>query len=153
MTRCYNDKCVAYSDYGGRGITVCDRWVGQNGFTNFRLDMGVRPTGTTIERKDNNGPYEPNNCRWATRKEQANNRRSNILVVFEGEGMNIAQVAAKAHVDYFWLRNRIKNRGMAVDEALAPRYQKEGTSANSRVIEDASRMSCSIEGPSFSTRP
>jgi len=73
--RCLNPKSKAYKDYGGRGITVCDRWRGPQGFQNFLADMGVRPRGKTIDRKDVNGNYEPQNCRWATSHMQAINKR------------------------------------------------------------------------------
>lgn len=76
--RCLNPNHKFYKNYGGRGIKVCDRWI--NSFPNFLLDMGDRPNGFTLDRINNDGNYEPSNCRWATKIEQINNRRNTKLV-------------------------------------------------------------------------
>lgn len=74
--RCLNSRCKAYSYYGGRGITICARWQGYFGFNNFLADMGRRPSNEySIDRINNDGNYEPSNCRWATRSQQQKNRR------------------------------------------------------------------------------
>jgi hypothetical protein len=92
--RCHVKSNPAYADYGARGIIVCDRWrVKGQGFWNFLEDMGPRPDKHTIERIDNNGNYEPSNCRWATRKEQQRNRRVTLYITIEGVKYIVAALA------------------------------------------------------------
>lgn len=74
--RCYSPEAISYANYGGRGIQVCERWL--HSFENFLADMGERPVGYTLDRIDVNGNYEPNNCRWATPKEQAANTQKAV---------------------------------------------------------------------------
>ena len=88
--RCFNPNDKGYPNWGGRGITVCDRW--KNSFQNFFLDMGSRPTPKhSIDRIDNDGDYCPENCRWSTDVEQANNKRTNRLITIACVTLTIAQ--------------------------------------------------------------
>ncbi len=85
--RCYDKNCKAYNLYGGRGIKVCDRWLGENGYENFLQDMGRKPSKIhSLDRHpDINGDYEPLNCRWATPKQQTRNTRVNHWIEYKGE--------------------------------------------------------------------
>jgi len=95
--RCYNTNCSLYPYYGGRGITVCETWLGLNGFMQFSLDMGEKPSKKhSIDRVDNNSNYSKNNCRWATKFEQQSNLRSNNDVV--GVSFNIEKQKWKAYI-------------------------------------------------------
>lgn len=78
IRRCNHPNASNWKHYGGRGITVCDRW--QNSYGNFLADMGERPEGTSLDRIDNDGNYCPENCQWATSKQQNNNQRSRMIV-------------------------------------------------------------------------
>jgi hypothetical protein len=84
--RCENPDDVSYANYGGRGITVCERWLK---FENFALDVEPRPKGRTLDRIDNNGNYEPTNCRWATPREQGRNTRRSLMLELRGEKKSV----------------------------------------------------------------
>lgn len=106
--RCSDPSATSYSLYGGRGIKVCDRWVCS--FHDFISDIGRRPSRAhSIERRDNNGNYEPSNCFWATDKEQANNRRSSRMVTYRGETKSVALWSDELGLNYHRVRARILN--------------------------------------------
>lgn len=113
--RCENANDPAYKNYGARGITVCERW---RDFRNFFADMGERPSGASIDRIDNEGSYEPNNCRWASRTEQARNKRNNINVTIDGVTRCLADVAAERGIKYRTAHARIVDRGWDAARAL-----------------------------------
>lgn len=112
-TRCYNKKCDMYNAYGGRGITVCERWL--NNFEIFFEDMGKRPSKNhSLDRIDVNGNYEPNNCRWANVEQQVRNKTNNNWIEFEGNKMIINDWAKVLNTTDKVIRNRIK-RGVAIN--------------------------------------
>jgi hypothetical protein len=114
--RCNNNCCKEYSDYGGRGISVCSRW---SDFVNFLEDMGPRPSVKySINRIDNNGNYEPNNCHWATRAEQSRNHRRNRVLTIDGVSMVLADWAKKIGVHQETIRGRLR-RGLTPEEAIS----------------------------------
>lgn len=118
IKRCYNKKGKCYKNYGGRGITVCDRWTEEKtGFVNFLLDMGECPKGLTLDRIENNGNYEPGNCRWATYIEQANNTRNNRFLEYNGKKLTIAQWSRETGINRYALRDRLK-RGWSIEDSL-----------------------------------
>lgn len=114
--RCSNPKHNRYPLYGGRGIKVCDRW---QDFGNFIKDMGRRPSQKhTIERIDSQGDYEPSNCRWATQKEQQNNRTNNVRYLWDGESLTLSELAERYGKSYHQLYLRINRRGWSLERAL-----------------------------------
>lgn len=114
--RCYNPKHASYHRYGGRGITVCDRW--RHDVTAFVADVGLRPSPEhSLERIDNDGPYSPENCRWATRGEQASNRRTNRMLVWGGQSRTMSSLAREFGLSVQLLYTRLKS-GWPLEDAL-----------------------------------
>lgn len=109
IARCACPTADTYRLYGGRGIRVCDRWSGEDGFENFLTDMGERPSSAhSLDRYPNNdGNYEPDNCRWATVKQQGRNRRTNRLLTHDGETLCLADWADRAGMEHATLARRL----------------------------------------------
>lgn len=129
LQRCFNEDSDNYRHYGGRGITVCDRW---KSFANFYEDMGPRPSlKHSIDRKDNNGNYEPSNCRWATPKEQGRNRRISYLVEHDGETKCVAEWAEHYGLSPTVLYGRLVQLGWTFEKAVSwPVFKRSSTSRN-----------------------
>ena len=106
IARCENDAEPGFRNYGARGISVCKRW--RDSYQDFLADMGRCPPRLTLERVDNFGSYEPGNCRWATRHDQARNKRNNIVVELDGVSMNLADACAKTGMTYSRAYQRIR---------------------------------------------
>lgn len=115
ISRCTNPSDKSFDDYGGRGIRVCDRWKNVAAFV---ADMGEPPPGMTIERVKNDRGYEPDNCTWATRREQNNNSRRNITITFRGQTMTRAQWEQHLGLGPTTLRARLR-RGWPLERALS----------------------------------
>lgn len=116
--RCLNPRCRAFKNYGGRGLTICERW--ENSFANFLADMGERPTDKhSIDRTDNARGYSPDNCRWATKLEQTNNTRANVTVLFQGASMTFAEAYRKSGTDIGQATASARfSKGWTVEDAL-----------------------------------
>ena len=131
--RCYDKDNPFYHNYGGRGISMCGEWLGDNGRKNFRLwalSSGYAE-GVTLERIDNDKGYSPDNCTWVTRKEQSNNKRNNIVVEWDGEKKTLTQWCEKYGVPYSRVRVRYVNMGWSFEDAMfTPRYGQKGEVAN-----------------------
>lgn len=118
--RCYNPNSQHFQAYGGRGISVCSRWNGKDGFANFLSDMGQPPAGMSLDRwPDNNGDYEPSNCRWANRQDQQNNRRVNRVVMIAGVSKTVSQWSRETGVHVNTISDRL-SRGLAPTDAISP---------------------------------
>jgi hypothetical protein len=118
VERCTNPRHKNYKDYGGRGITVDASWIGPHGFETFLTDMGTRPAGCSIERKNNDGPYSKENCIWATQRAQTRNSRRSRMVAFRGKTQCLAAWAEELNLGYMFLWHRIVKRGQSLEEVL-----------------------------------
>jgi hypothetical protein len=116
INRCHSKTSEKYPYYGGRGIAVCERW--RSSLESFIEDMGDVPEGLSIDRIDNNGNYEPGNCRWVTMKEQCRNRRSNRHIEFDGKIKTIAEWAEVTGIPATVIIARIDKCGYSVEQSL-----------------------------------
>lgn len=113
--RCQNPNHVRWHRYGGRGIGYCERW---NDFWAFVEDMGPRPPGMTLDRKDNNKDYSPDNCKWSTDAEQRRNGRRVVMVTHRGKTQCVDDWAAEIGVHRTTLRSRAERRGWDYPAAI-----------------------------------
>ena len=113
--RCKNKANKSYKNYGGRGITICKRW---DNFAKFYIDMGECPKGLTLERIDNDGNYEPSNCKWSTRTEQNNNSRINVIIEYKGQRLTMAEWARLIGIKYNTLLYRLRRYNWPIEKAL-----------------------------------
>lgn len=116
--RCHNKEAKGYTNYGGRGIVMCQSW--RVSFQQFAVDMGPRPAGHSIERIDNNGPYAPDNCRWATRTEQANNRRNTVRITANGATRTLADWSRITGLAWHTIYNRLVSGWTGADAVNTP---------------------------------
>ncbi|BAZ39425.1 hypothetical protein NIES4101_53780 [Calothrix sp. NIES-4101] len=130
--RCSSPSDRGYKNYGARGIKVCQRWL--DSFENFLADMGEAPVGMSLDRIDNNGDYEPENCRWANSRQQANNRRNNLRYEYDGAMMTVREISEATGVSASLLGDRIQRMGWSVQDAIRrpcrsyPKYEYQGKS-------------------------
>ena len=115
--RCTNPNHISYANYGGRGISICDRWV--NSFENFLYDMGERPTGKTLDRINTNGIYEPLNCKWSTLKEQQRNRRYVRKMEYNGEIKTLPEWCDILNLNKTKVLNKFRYKEYTVVELIA----------------------------------
>lgn len=125
-SRCLNPRCHAYPLYGGRGIAICESW--KRSFSAFLSNVGPRPSSSHwLDRTDNNGNYEPGNCRWVLPKQQGRNRRDNRLIVVDGTSYTVADAADVFNIHHEVLRKRLRmgwEPERAVREPLHIQFQR-----------------------------
>ena len=133
--RCYNKNARPYYLYGGRGIGVCQRW--RDSFAAFLADLGPKPgLGFSIDRIDNQGDYEPSNCRWATNKQQRRNQRGYAEIVFKGQSLPLSEWAARIGIARATLRYRLRHwsRKRALTTPPNPKLQRKTKPTASPVL-------------------
>lgn len=122
--RCYDEKNISYNRYGGRGVTICDEWKNDvKSFYDWSMANGYKDS-LTIDRIDNDGNYCPENCRWVTVKEQASNRRSNILVTHNGKTQTMKEWAHEVGIPYKAVWARMQKLGWSAERALTEPVKK-----------------------------
>jgi len=126
-TRCYNINDNAYNNYGGRGIKVCDRWML---FENFLEDMGKRPSDCTLDRIDNNKGYNPENCKWSTKKQQMQNQSNTLFYIYKGEKRSLKYITEDLNLSHDAVYKRIKISGWDIDKAINTPIRRRSTSAS-----------------------
>jgi len=113
--RCYSPSSDHYNQYGNRGISVCERWV--HSYENFLMDMGRKPDRTySIDRVNNDGNYTPENCRWATKEEQDNNKQATVKIEFRGKILSMKQWSRELGCNYKWLHAQLKYKNKTMED-------------------------------------
>lgn len=116
-SRCYYEDNIGYKNYGGRGIKVCDSWL--NSFENFIKDMGDKPSlEYSLDRINVNGDYSKENCRWATKLEQSNNKRNNHNVVYKSKKISLSELSRQCNINKSSIRHRIVSQKLTIEEAV-----------------------------------
>lgn len=125
IQRCSNPNYENYNNYGGRGVKVCERW--KKSFANFLSDMGNKPFPRAhIDRIDNSGNYEPKNCRWVSCKENARNKRNNLVIEWKGKAKTLSQWSELLNINKNTLRDRLNSKNWTVEEALTIPAMRKG---------------------------
>lgn len=139
INRCTSPKATGYRNYGGRGIKVCDRWL--RSIHDFIADMGERPEGMTIDRIDNDGNYEPGNCRWATVKQQASNRRPGYIRDIDGEvmGQSTREELMRLVATLETAQKRADDRALLVESSMRSSYREGSLSATCEYVAEEMR--------------
>lgn len=131
IARCERPSSISYKYYGAKGIKMCERW--RNSFLNFLEDMGERPQGMTIDRKDSSADYSPENCKWATIHQQNNNKSDTRHILFNGKTMNMTQWAKEIGTSPSALHHRIANMGMSIEDALTIPFSRSNAGTSGKL--------------------